>query len=212
MMSQSIILTKDSIEVFHYFNFDNKFIDYFQKDYYNDKKKEEKEKVDLYKIDRQKKTEDDLNNNEDDWEDDKNDSFEYKDHFSSHKEKKEDTIEKFDKPVDIRKIGNVGSIKKQKCDIAYLGNGFSDDVVLCDNLICTKCDCKVSIFKNNMWDIDVDYLFFRNNFATPEKLKQKLVESYGTYAYSCQCSWQNISDEYVPAMKVSNWVCGGHKI
>ena len=61
-----------------------------------------------------------------------------------------------------------------------------------------------------MWDIDVDYLFFRNNFATPEKLKQKLVESYGTYAYSCQCSWQNISDEYVPAMKVSNWVCGGH--
>ena len=24
-----------------------------------------------------------------------------------------------------------------------------------------------------MWDIDVDYLFFRNNFATPEKLKQK---------------------------------------
>ena len=211
-MSQSIILTKDSIEVFHYFNFDNIFIDYFQKDYYNDKKKEEKEKVDLYKIDRQKKTEDDLNNNEDDWEDDKNDSFEYKDHFSSHKEKKEDTIEKFDKPVDIRKIGNVGSIKKQKYDIAYLGNGFSDDVVLCDNLICTKCDCKVSIFKNYMWDIDVDYLFFRNNFATPEKLKQKLVESYGTYAYSCQCSWQNISDEYVPAMKVSNWVCGGHKI
>jgi hypothetical protein len=55
MMSQSIILTKDSIEVFHYFNFDNIFIDYFQKDYYNDKKKEEKEKVDLYKIDRQKK-------------------------------------------------------------------------------------------------------------------------------------------------------------
>ena len=63
-----------------------------------------------------------------------------------------------------------------------------------------------------MWDIDVDYLFFRNNFATPEKLKQKLVESYGTYAYSCQCSWQNISDESVPAIKVSNWVCGGHKI
>ena len=27
-----------------------------------------------------------------------------------------------------------------------------------------------------MWDIDVNYLFFRNNFATPEKLKEKLVE------------------------------------
>ena len=88
----------------------------------------------------------------------------------------------------------------------------SDEINLCDNLICTKCDCKVSIFKNYMWDIDVDYLFFRNNFATPEKLKQKLVESYGTYAYSCQCSWLNISDESVPAIKVSNWVCGGHKI
>ena len=102
--------------------------------------------------------------------------------------------------------------EKSECEIAYLGNGFSDEINLCDNLICTKCDCKVSIFKNYMWDIDVDYLFFRNNFATPEKLKQKLVESYGTYAYSCQCSWQNISDESVPAIKVSNWVCGGHKI
>ena len=63
-----------------------------------------------------------------------------------------------------------------------------------------------------MWDIDVDYLFFRNNFATPDNLKQKLIESYGTYAYSCQCSWQNISDDYVPAIKVSNWICGGHII
>ena len=154
-----------------------------------------------------------MNNDEDDWEDDKNDSFDYKPKFNSNIEKKEEVVEKYDKPIDIRKIGNVGATnKKQKCDIAYLGNGFSDDIFLCDNLICTKCDCKVSIFKNYMWDIDVNYLFFRNNFATPEKLKQKLVESYGTYAYSCQCSWQNISDDYVPAMKVSNWVCGGHKI
>ena len=107
-------------------------------------------------------------------------------------------------------LAENASIRKKSISIDLAGN--HDDVVLCDNLICTKCDCKVSIFKNNMWDIDVDYLFFRNNFATPEKLKQKLVESYGTYAYSCQCSWQNISDEYVPAMKVSNWVCGGHKI
>ncbi len=168
--------------------------------------------VNLYKTNRQKKTEDDFNNNDDDWEDDKNDSFDYKAQFNQNNEKKEEPIEKYDKPIDIRKIGNIVGTKKQKCDIAYLGNGLSDDIILCDNLICTKCDCKVSIFKNSMWDIDVDYLFFRNNFATPDKLKQKLVDSYGTYAYSCQCSWQNISDESVPAMKVSNWVCGGHKI
>ena len=185
-------------------------IDYFKNEFSDEKKKKDNYKPDLYKMDREKKTEDDFN---DDWEDDKNDVFDYKQKFNSNIEKKEEIPEKFDKPIDIRKIGSLGSTsKKQKCDIAYLGNGFSDDIVLCDNLICTKCDCKVSIFKNYMWDTDVDYLFFRNNFATPEKLKQKLVESYGTYAYSCQCSWQNISDEYVPAMKVSNWVCGGHKI
>ena len=93
-----------------------------------------------------------------------------------------------------------------------MGNGLSDDIQLCDNLICTNCCCKVSMFENKMWDLDVTYLFFRNNFATPEKLKQKLIDCYGTYAYSCQCSWQNISDECVPALKVSHWVCGGHKI
>ena len=114
--------------------------------------------------------------------------------------------------MDIRKIGQIGAGQKKRCEIPYLGNGFSDDVQLCDNLICTKCDCKVSIFKNQMWDIDVNYLFFRNNFATPEKLKKKLIESYGTYAYSCQCSWQNISEESVPASQVSNWTCAGHKI
>ena len=159
-----------------------------------------------------KKTEDDFNNNDDDWEDDKNDFFDYNAGFNANKEKNDNYNDKYTKPIDIRKIGQIGKGQKRKCDIAYLGNGFSDDIQLCDNLICTKCDCKVNIFKNQMWDIDVNYLFFRNNFATPEKLKQKLIESYGTYAYSCQCSWQNISDEYIPAIKVSNWICGGHKI
>ncbi len=145
---------------------------------------------------------------DDDWEDDKNDFFDYKPQFG----KKEKLSDKNIQPIDIRKIGQLGQCQKKRCEIAYLGNGFSDDIKLCENLICTKCDCKVSIFKNQMWDIDVNYLFFRNNFATPEKLKQKLIESYGTYAYSCQCSWLNISDEAVPAIKVSNWICGGHKI
>ena len=183
------------------------FIDYFKNDYSDEKKNKDNKKNDLYKIEREKKTEDDFN---DDWEDDKNDFFDYNTGFNANKEKNDS--DKYTQPIDIRKIGQVGVGKKSRCEIAYLGNGFSDDVTLCDNLICTKCDCKVSIFKNQMWDIDVNYLFFRNNFATPEKLKQKLIESYGTYAYSCQCSWQNISEESVPAMKVSNWVCGGHKI
>ncbi len=186
-------------------------IDYFKNEFSDEKKKKDNYKPDLYKMDREKKTEDDFN---DDWEDDKNDFFDYNTGFNANKEKNDNNSDKdkYTQPVDIRKIGQIGTGKKERCEIAYLGNGFSDDVTLCDNLICTKCDCKVSIFKNQMWDIDVNYLFFRNNFATPEKLKQKLIESYGTYAYSCQCSWQNVSEECVPAMKVSNWVCGGHKI
>ena len=191
--------------------FINLFIDYFKNELNDDKKKNSNKKIDLYKIDREKKTEEDLNNMDDDWEDDNND-FDYNAEFNANKDKKEHISDKNIQPIDIRKIGQIGTSQKQKCEIPYLGNGFSDDVKLCDNLICTKCCCKVNMFKNQMWDIDVNYLFFRNNFASPEKLKKKLIESYGTYAYSCQCSWQNISDESVPAIKVSNWVCGGHKI
>ena len=191
--------------------FINLFIDYFKNELNDDKKKTSQKKIDLYKIDREKKTEEDLNNMDDEWEDDNND-FDYNTEFNVNKDKKEHISDKNIQPIDIRKIGQIGTTQKQKCEIPYLGNGFSDDIKLCDNLICTKCCCKVNMFKNQMWDIDVNYLFFRNNFASPEKLKKKLIESYGTYAYSCQCSWQNISDDYVPAMKVSKWVCGGHKI
>ena len=88
------------------------------------------------------------------------------------KDKNDKQEDKYSKPVDIRKIGQVGAGEKKKCEIAYLGNGFSDDIQLCDNLICTNYCCKVSIFKNKMWDVDVTYLFFRNNFATIEKLKK----------------------------------------
>jgi hypothetical protein len=69
----------------------------------------------------------------------------------------------------------------------------------------------VSIFENKMWDVDVNYLFFRNNYNRPEKLKSKLVDSYGTTCYSCQCTWNNISDDNILAQKVSNWACAGHK-
>ena len=183
------------------------YIDYFKKDNYmhndnnynNDTKKE-------YNFQKEKVTEDVFNNEDDDWEDDQNDFEEPK------KIIKDNISDKNIQPVDIRKIGVKNFNKKEKCETTYLGNGLSDDITLCDNLICTKCDCKVNIFKNQMWDTDVNYLFFRNNFATPNKLKEKLIESYGTYAYSCQCFWKNISEDYVPAHNVSNWICGGHFI
>ena len=41
-------------------------------------KNNKKEIIDLYKINRENKTEDDFNNNDDDWEDDKKDFFYYK--------------------------------------------------------------------------------------------------------------------------------------
>lgn len=200
-MIQNSTQMKDLIEVKYFFyNFPYNKIGYFNK---NNKEKEiENQKGNKNKA--SKKTEFD-NNDDDDWGDDKNDFFDYGADFCS-KKKTNDNIQ----PVDIRKIGQVSSDNKKRCDITYLGNGFSDDIKLCDNLICTECCCKVLIFKDQMWDVDVNYLFFRNNFSTPEKLKQKLVESYGTYAYSCQCSWKNISDEFVDASQVSSWTCSGH--
>ena len=92
----------------------------------------------------------------------------------------------------------------------YLGNFTTDDRPLCENLLCTKCDVKVSIFKNKRWKSEVDYLFFRNNYSRKDKLQTMLVDSYGTCCYSCQCTWNNISDNYIIASKVSNWVCLGH--
>ena len=41
-------------------------------------------------------------------------------------------------------------------------------------------------------------------------LKKKLIDSYGTQCYSCQCTWNNVSDDYLLASKVSNWICLGH--
>ena len=95
-------------------------------------KNNKKELIDLYKINRENKTEDDFSNNDDDWEDDKNDSFDYKTGFNENKEKdKNDKQEdKYTKPVDISKIGQVEVGEKKKCEIAYLGSGFSDDIQL----------------------------------------------------------------------------------
>ena len=145
----------------------------------------------------------DVDDDDDDWNDDKDDFDDV------GKFKNNDNID-YSAPVDIRKIGIKDNSKLKQCEIVYLGNGISNEHFLCNNLLCTKCDVKVSIFENKMWDSSVNYLFFRNNYARPEMLKKKLIDSYGTNCYSCQCTWNNISDDYVIASKVSNWICLGH--
>lgn len=42
----------------------------------------------------------------------------------------------------------------------------------CGSLICTKCDTKVSMFKNKKWCESADYLFFRNNYGDHIKLSE----------------------------------------
>ena len=69
---------------------------------------------------------------------------------------------------------------------------------------------KFQFLKIKCGDSSFNYLFFRNNYARPEILKKKLIDSYGTICYSCQCTWNNISDDFVIASKVSNWICLGH--
>ena len=115
-------------------------------------------------------------------------------------------------PVDIHKIGALPkNTNKKYCEITYLGNfTFENGKKLCDNLICTKCDVKVSIFKNKKWDENVNYLFFRNNYLRRNKLEEKLIDEYGVCSYSCQCNWKSISEDCIIASKVSNWSCLGH--
>ncbi len=83
---------------------------------------------------------------------------------------------------------------------------------MCNNLTCSKCDVKVSMFKNMKWSESCDYLFFRNNYGDQIKLGDKMTPAFNINCYSCQCSWLNISEELVDVDKLTsvNWSCGGH--
>ena len=96
--------------------------------------------------------------------------------------------------------------KKVYCS-SLLGNGKGSEK-LCSNLICTLCDCRVSVFEGSKWEDEkgVDYLFFRNNFACPAKLATKLRKEKNSNAYCCQCSWASFSSP----TKRENWTCAGH--
>lgn len=125
-----------------------------------------------------------------------NDDYEYRQDKKENKEK-EITKEK-------------ETSYKRYCEVTYIGNGLNNFKDLCDNLLCTKCDVKVSIFPNKQWDTAVNYMFFRNNYARKDILSQKLLNSYGQTCYSCQCTWNNISVNFINSSKVSNWICRGH--
>jgi hypothetical protein len=79
---------------------------------------------------------------------------------------------------------------------------------------CTRCDLDVLFFDELSWAPDCDYLFFRNNYPTAEKLAPKQVPLRGSTAYCCQCSWRTVSgadplkvDAYAGDL---HWVCRGH--
>ncbi|XP_018618596.1 cilia- and flagella-associated protein 418 [Scleropages formosus] len=82
----------------------------------------------------------------------------------------------------------------------------------CDQLRCTSCDFRVATFDDCEWDPSCDYLFFRNNMPSCEKLRAKLKRRRGMRAYACQCSWCSVvalgDVSQQPQLK---WVCGKHE-
>jgi hypothetical protein len=65
------------------------------------------------------------------------------------------------------------------CEETYIGNTKDDfgitqngKKLICSNLLCSKCDIKVSIFKNKKWNDSCDYMFFRNNYGDQIKLSE----------------------------------------
>ncbi|GFR42587.1 hypothetical protein Agub_g3514 [Astrephomene gubernaculifera] len=108
---------------------------------------------------------------------------------------------------------------KQKCTGVFVGGtrfprgrmAAVGSLTCCDALRCTKCDFRVEQFENRDWDEDVDYLFFRNNFPTEEKLSPKMRPRPGTVAYCCQCSWLSADEQSkLDFSSEVRWICAGH--
>jgi Retinal Maintenance len=81
----------------------------------------------------------------------------------------------------------------------------------CDKLRCTACDFPVLSFEGAEWDSSADYMFFRNNMPSREKLSVMLLRRPAARAYACQCSWRSAVEvvRLGPASDL-RWVCGGH--
>ncbi|XP_037237175.1 protein C8orf37 homolog [Falco rusticolus] len=111
----------------------------------------------------------------------------------------------------------VQSHRKRCCPV-YLGGSSSPYGIgtniskrTCDQLRCTACDFRVSLFNDYIWDQSCDYLFFRNNMPELRKLRAKMIKKKGARAYACQCSWRSI-DELTDLRtdQQLRWVCGKH--
>ncbi|KAM6087776.1 cilia- and flagella-associated protein 418 isoform 2-T2 [Chlamydotis macqueenii] len=107
---------------------------------------------------------------------------------------------------------------RKRCCPVYLGGSSSPYGIgtniskrTCDQLRCTACDFRVSLFNDYIWDQSCDYLFFRNNMPELSKLRAKMVKKKGARAYACQCSWRSISElTDLQTDQQLRWVCGKH--
>ncbi|XP_010004812.1 PREDICTED: protein C8orf37 homolog [Chaetura pelagica] len=107
---------------------------------------------------------------------------------------------------------------RKRCCPVYLGGssspygiGTNTSKRTCDQLRCTACDFRVSLFNDYIWDQSCDYLFFRNNMPDLCKLRAKMTKKKGARAYACQCSWRSIDEITDLQMDQQlRWVCGKH--
>nr|XP_054493762.1 cilia- and flagella-associated protein 418 [Agelaius phoeniceus] len=95
----------------------------------------------------------------------------------------------------------VVQARGKRCCPVYLGGSLSPSGIgtniskrACDQLRCTACDFRVSLFNDYVWDQSCDYLFFRNNMPELSKLRAKMIKKKGARAYACQCSWRSIDE------------------
>ncbi|XP_064298429.1 cilia- and flagella-associated protein 418 [Phalacrocorax carbo] len=107
---------------------------------------------------------------------------------------------------------------RKRCCPVYLGGSSSPHGIgtsiskrTCDQLRCTACDFRVSLFNDYVWDQSCDYLFFRNNMPELSKLRAKMRKKKGARAYACQCSWRSIGElTDLQTDQQLRWVCGKH--
>ncbi|XP_065688835.1 cilia- and flagella-associated protein 418 isoform X3 [Patagioenas fasciata] len=107
---------------------------------------------------------------------------------------------------------------RKRCCPVYLGGSSSPCGIgtniskrTCDQLRCTACDFRVSLFNDYIWDQSCDYLFFRNNMPELSKLRAKMIKKKGARAYACQCSWRSINELMdLQTDQQLRWVCGKH--
>ncbi|XP_025915950.1 protein C8orf37 homolog [Apteryx rowi] len=103
----------------------------------------------------------------------------------------------------------------KRCCPVYLGGSSSPYGIgtniskrTCDQLRCTACDFRVSLYNDYIWDQSCDYLFFRNNMPELSKLRAKMIKKKGSRAYACQCSWRSV-DELTDLQtdQQLRWIC-----